>query len=70
MLPLGVPVDRAAALDAAFSKTLADKIFLADAAKGKLEITPIFAESIHKIVRDLLAMPPAIKARLEKALKR
>jgi tripartite-type tricarboxylate transporter receptor subunit TctC len=70
MLPLGVPADRAAALEAAFAKTLTDKSFLAEAEKGKLEITPIFAESIHKIVRDFLAMPPAIKTRLEKALKR
>ena len=70
MLPLAVPADRAAALEAAFAKTLTDKSFLAEAEKGKLEITPIFAESILKIVRDFLAMPPAIKTRLEKALKR
>jgi len=70
MLPLGVPSDRAAALEAAFSKTLSDKAFLAEAEKGKLEITPIYGESIDKIVRDFLAMPPAIKARLEKALKK
>jgi tripartite-type tricarboxylate transporter receptor subunit TctC len=70
MLPLGVAADRAAALEAAFAKTLTDKSFLAEAEKSKLEITPIFGESIDKIVRDFLAMPPAIKARLEKALKR
>lgn len=70
MLPMGVPADRAAALENAFAKTFADKNFLADAEKGKLEITPIYGESIHKIVRDFLAMPRAIKARLEKALKR
>ena len=70
MLPMGVPADRAAALENAFARTLADKNFLADAEKGKLEITPIYGESIHKIVREFLAMPPTIKARLEKALKR
>ena len=70
MLPMGVPGDRAAALENAFARTFADKNFLADAEKGKLEITPIYGESIHKIVRDFLAMPPAIKARLEKALRR
>jgi hypothetical protein len=70
MLPLGVPADRTAALEAAFAKTLTDKSFLAEAEKGKLEITPIFGESILKIVRDFLAMPPAIKTRLEKALRR
>lgn len=70
MLPMGVPGDRAAALENAFAKTFADKNFLADAAKGKLEITPIYGEAIHKIVREFLAMPPAIKARLEKALRK
>lgn len=70
MLPMGVPGDRAAALEHAFVRTFADKNFLADAEKGKLEITPIYGAAIHKIVRDFLAMPPAIKVRLEKALKR
>jgi len=70
MLPMGVPGDRAAALENAFARTFADRNFLAEAEKGKLEITPIYGESIHKIVREFLAMPPAIKTRLERALKR
>jgi len=69
MLPRTVPADRAAALEAAFSKTLADKVFLSDAEKGKLEITPIYGESIQRIVTDFLAMPPAIKERLKRAIK-
>ena len=69
MLPRTVPADRAAALEAAFSKTLADKIFLSDAEKGKLEITPIYGASILRIVTDFLAMPPAIKERLKRAIK-
>lgn len=70
MLPLGVPAERRVALEAAFVKTLSDKTFLAEAEKGKLEITPIYGESIDKIVRNFLAMPAAIKARLEKALRK
>jgi len=69
MLPRTVPADRAASLEAAFTKTLADKIFLSDAEKGKLEISPIYGESIQRIVTDLLAMPPAIKERLKRAIK-
>ncbi len=69
MLPRTVPADRAAALEAAFTKTLADKIFLSDAEKGKLEITPIYSKTIERIVTDFLAMPPAIKDRLKRALK-
>ena len=69
MLPRNVPGDRAAALAAAFAKTLADKTFLSDAEKGKLEITPIYGETIQQIVTDFLAMPPAIKERLKRAIK-
>jgi len=70
VLPAGVPAERAAALEAAFAKTFADRNFLADAAKAKLEITPIFGPSIRRIVGDFLAMPPAIKERLSGAIKK
>jgi hypothetical protein len=70
MLPPGVPATRAAVLEAAFSKTLRDKKFLADAEKSKLEITPIFGAAIHAIVKDFLEMPPAIKERLSRAIKK
>lgn len=69
MLPLGVAADRAAALEAAFVKTFADKSFLNEAEKSKLEITPIFGEAIHRLVGDFLSMPPEIKARLQRAIK-
>ena len=70
MLPTAVPAERAAALEAAFAKTLADKNFLSDAEKGKLEISPIYGESIQRIVNELLAMPADIKVRLKKAIKK
>jgi len=70
VLPLEVPGARAAALEKAFVSTFADKNFLADAEKGKLEITPIYGETIQKIVGDFLAMPNAIKARLQKTLRK
>jgi tripartite-type tricarboxylate transporter receptor subunit TctC len=41
MLRDGVPADRAAALEAAFASTFADRSFLADAAKSQLEITAL-----------------------------
>ena len=70
MLPTAVPAERAAALEAAFAKTLADKNFLSDAEKGKLEISPIYGESIQRIVNEFLAMPADIKVRLQKAIKK
>ena len=69
MLRDGVPVDRAAALEAAFAKTFKDKSFLADAQKSKLEITPLYGESIRQIVDDFLTMPAAVKERLKRAIK-
>ncbi len=38
------PPDRAAAFEMAFAKAFADKELQADAAKGRLEIDPIFGE--------------------------
>jgi tripartite-type tricarboxylate transporter receptor subunit TctC len=70
MLPPGVAPARAAALEAAFMKTFADKNFLADADKSKLEITPIFGAAIQAIVNDFLNMPPAIKERLSRSIKK
>jgi tripartite-type tricarboxylate transporter receptor subunit TctC len=66
----GVPADRAAALEAAFARTFADRSFLADAEKSQLEITPLYGESIRQIVGDFLTMPAVIKERLKRSLKR
>ena len=70
MLRDGVPADRAAALEVAFARTFADRNFLAGAEKSKLEITPLYGESIRQIVDDFLTMPTAVKERLKRAIKR
>ncbi len=70
MLPPGVSSERAAVLEAAFVKTFSDKNFLADAEKSKLEITPIFGAAIQAIVADFLGMPPAIKEKLSRTIKK
>jgi hypothetical protein len=70
MLRAGVPADRAAALEAALASTFADRNFLADAEKSQLEITPLYGESIRQIVGDFLTMPPAVKERLKRSIKR
>lgn len=69
VLPPGAPPDRAAALEAAFAKAFADKELLADAAKGRLEIDPIFGEDTHKLVAEFLGMSPELKGKLQNALK-
>ena len=70
MLRDGVPADRAAALEAAFARTFVDQNFLADAEKSKLEIAPLYGDSIRQIVVGFLTMPTAVKERLKRAIQR
>ena len=65
----GVPADRAAALEAAFTKAFADKKLLAEAEKGRLEIEPLSGEEIQKLVGEFLAMSPEVRSKLQKVLK-
>ncbi|HWP23163.1 MAG TPA: tripartite tricarboxylate transporter substrate-binding protein [Candidatus Binatia bacterium] len=69
VLPPGTPPERAMALEKAFEKAFADKELQADAAKGKLEIDPIFGEDIHKLVVEFLGMSSDLKNKLHAALK-
>jgi len=69
VLPPETPADRAAALDHAFQKVFEDKELQADAAKGKLEIDPLFGGEIHKLVVEFLGMNPSLKNKLQTALK-
>jgi len=57
-------------LESALAKTFREREFLADTEKGKLEITPIFGESIQRIVREFLRTPSSIKERLKRSIKR
>ncbi|MBI4495284.1 MAG: hypothetical protein HY690_21115 [Chloroflexi bacterium] len=68
--PPGVPADRLQALREAFTKTLADKEFLADAEKTKLDIALVSGDEAQKLITELLAMPADIKARLRTVWKR
>ncbi|MBI4526709.1 MAG: hypothetical protein HY695_23165 [Deltaproteobacteria bacterium] len=65
----GVPTDRWQALEAAFAKTMADKEFLAEAEKGRLEIAPVSGEQAQKLVVEFLGMSSDLKAKLQKLMK-
>lgn len=69
VLPSETPADRAMALETAFAKTFADKEFLAEAEKGKLEVDPVSAEEVHKLVVEFLGMTPELRGKLQNALK-
>jgi tripartite-type tricarboxylate transporter receptor subunit TctC len=51
--PPDVPKDRVAMLRKAFTDTMADKEFLAEAEKAKFEITPVSGDSIESLVLDI-----------------
>ena len=69
VVPAGVSPDRAAALETALAKTFADKEFLAEAEKGKLDIEPVTAAQVQKLVNDFFGLPADLKAKLRKILK-
>jgi tripartite-type tricarboxylate transporter receptor subunit TctC len=58
--PPGLPADRAAVLRKAFTETVADKDFLADAAKGNFEIRPVTGADVQKLVEEIYATPAAV----------
>src|SRR3982751_2601136 len=56
----GVPPERVAALRHAFEATMADPMFLEDAARQSLEINGKRGEELQKMVSDMIATPPAV----------
>ncbi|HEY7663806.1 MAG TPA: hypothetical protein VH934_11855 [Xanthobacteraceae bacterium] len=60
LAPPGVPADRVAALRQAFMDTLADREFMAEARKAKLEINPVSGEAVQKIVQEVYETPKSV----------
>ena len=58
--PPGVPNDRVAALRKAFMDTVADKDFLADSEKARLEIAPVSGDKVEALVKETYATPPEV----------
>jgi hypothetical protein len=67
MAPPNVPADRVAALRDAFSATMADKDFRAEADKVDLEINPVSGADVEKLVKDVYATPPEVIAKAKAA---
>jgi tripartite-type tricarboxylate transporter receptor subunit TctC len=67
LAPPGIPADRLAALRTAFKALAQDREFLAEAERSQLEIAPLPAEEVDKIVALIAAAPPEIAERLAKA---
>ena len=61
LAPPGIPADRAETLRKAFMDTMADKDFLAEAEKTKLEITPVDGADLQNLVAEVYATPAEIE---------
>ena len=68
-LPPGTPKDRVQLLRRAFTETLKDQEFLAEANKAKLEIDPVPGEELERIVAGLFKLDPAVIGKLKELLK-
>ena len=67
-LPPGTPKDRVQLLRKAFEATLKDPEFLADAKKSKLNVNPVSADEIERIIAGLFKLEPSLIAKLKDVL--
>ncbi len=68
LAPPGVPDDRKHALRRAFDLTMRDPAFLTDAAKLRLDISPISGEAIERFLEDAYVTPRPLVERAGKVL--
>jgi tripartite-type tricarboxylate transporter receptor subunit TctC len=67
LAPPDVPADRVAALRDAFSATMTDKDFRAEADKLDLEVNPVSGADVEKLVKDVYATSPDVVAKAKAA---
>ena len=64
----GLAPERTKILRDAFMKSMNDPALLADAAKSRLEITPVGGEELTKIAKEVIEQPPEVIERIRKIL--
>jgi tripartite-type tricarboxylate transporter receptor subunit TctC len=64
----GTPTARIEILRRAFTATMSDPSFLADAERANLDISPLTGEELEKTVRGILKTPPALLAKLKQII--
>jgi tripartite-type tricarboxylate transporter receptor subunit TctC len=69
MAPPDVPADRVKILRDAFMATMKDKEFLAEAAKGQLEVDPVSGEEVQNIMREAYTTPADLVKRVAAMVK-
>jgi len=68
VLPPGTPKDRVQIIRKAFTATMSDPGFLADAEKANLDIAPLTGEELEKTVLGILKSPPPLLAKLKQII--
>lgn len=66
--PPDIPDDRKQALREAFAATLKDPDFLEDAKKTQIDVNPVSAAAVEKLINDLYQTPENITAKLRNIL--
>ena len=65
----GTPADRVAMLRDGFKKTIADKDFLAEAAKAKIDMEYISPDDVLKGFQEMMSQPPQVLEAMSKYLQ-
>lgn len=68
VLPPNTPRDRVQMIRNAFSATMNDTGFLADAERANLDIAPLSGAELERTVRGILKSPPALLAKLKQII--
>lgn len=66
--PPGLQADRLAVLRKAFADTLADKQFIEEARKQKLDVNPVTWQQMTQVITNAYGAPPQVIARLREAI--
>lgn len=66
----GLPPDRAKILKSAFTKTLTDLDFQAQAKERKLDIEPVGGEELQTLAREVIAQPADVVERMKRLLEK
>jgi tripartite-type tricarboxylate transporter receptor subunit TctC len=69
IVPPETPAAQVAALRAAFDKTMADKQFLDDAEKMRIDIAPLSGQKVQDLVKKIYAAPKDVVERAKRAIR-
>jgi tripartite-type tricarboxylate transporter receptor subunit TctC len=60
LAPPGIPAERVEALRQAFTATMTDPAFMADAEKSQLEVNPVAGDDLQTLVAEIYRTPPEV----------